>query len=181
MMNLNNRAFTLIEIVTVIVVLAILGTFTFSFLENAVKTYVLVREQDTLYSDGTYIMERIIRELSDATAVSSPSAESTSSTLTFTKAHTKVDPTTEVTLTKSGRNLLRNTTPIGRNIKTFNVTRNLPAGALNETITIELELDSQKDSTIPSFSVKTKVTPNNYGTTGYTGRSFNGDYYENIK
>jgi prepilin-type N-terminal cleavage/methylation domain-containing protein len=181
MIRNEDKGFTLIELVTVIVVLSILGLFIFSFINHATRTYTLVRGQSALYADGTYIMERITRELSDATKVTDPAAESSSSTLTFDKAHTGVDLITTVTFKQDNRDLLRNGTLIGKDIiKTFNVTRRRPGVPLDETIEIKLELNNPKDTSIPDFVLRTKVTPNNYGG-GYTGRSFNGDYYETIQ
>lgn len=180
----NKKGFTLIELITVIVVLGILAGFTFSFMDNAVKTYVLVREQDNLYSDGTYIMERIVRELVDAKAIGIPASGVTGNILEFTKVHTTLhDTNPKVNFTKTGRDLFRNTVIIGRNIKTFDVTRN-PANlgtGIDESITILLELDSLNDTTIPAFSLKTTITPNNYTTGSYAERSYNENYYENIK
>jgi prepilin-type N-terminal cleavage/methylation domain-containing protein len=178
MIENSKKGFTMIELVTVIVVLSILGLFTFSFIEHASKTYLLGKGQSALYLDGVYIMERITRELSDATTITVPSsAGPTSHTLTFNKVHPSA---MAVTFTKSDRDLTRNDVIMGRNIKTFNVTKSLPSGALNETIEIVLEIDSLNDASIPAFSITTTITPNNYPG-GYTGRSFNGDYYEVIQ
>lgn len=176
MIRIENKGFTIIELVTVIVVLSILGIFTFSFIDNAVKTYRLIKEQSPLYADGAYIMERITRELSDAKSVTDPAVSSTSSTLGFTKVH----PNTTVTFQKDNRDLKMNGTLIGTNVKTFNVSR---GAAIDGTITVELELDSPNDPSIPPFVLKTTVLPNNYlgSNFGENGRSFNGDYYETIK
>jgi prepilin-type N-terminal cleavage/methylation domain-containing protein len=177
MIRNENKGFTIIELVTVILILSILGLFTFSFIDNAIKSYTLVKNQSGLYADGTYIMERITRELSDASDVTNPAPGQTSSTLGFTKVHTGIDTSLAVTFQQDNRNLLRNGTLIGTNVRTFNVTR----GAIDGTIAVTLELNSLGDASIPSFVLRTTVIPNNYPTANYTGRSFNGDYYETIQ
>lgn len=184
----EDNGFTIIELVTVIVVLAILGVFTFSFLDNAIKTYRLVKEQSPLYADGTCIMERITRELSDATQVD----VAASSTLQFQTAHVppSLTPPIQITFYRDGRNLKRidsrGVSILGNNIDAtddgFRVTRNPATGTGQETITVELKLTSSNDSSIPPFVLRTTVIPNNYsGAYGVTGRSFDGNYYETIK
>ncbi|HOW56115.1 MAG TPA: prepilin-type N-terminal cleavage/methylation domain-containing protein [Syntrophorhabdaceae bacterium] len=199
MIRSENKGFTLIELITVIAVLSILSIFTFSFIDNAVKTYRLIKEQSPLYADGTYIMERITRELRDAGSVTDPVAGS-SSTLTFKTAHIppSLIPPKIVTFRQIGRDLIRSDSRgdfvISKNINIpadatdygFKVTRNppisSPAGTSQETITVELKLISSSDTSIPPFALRTTVIPNNYpGDYGVTGRSFNGDYYETIQ
>jgi len=186
MIENNKKGFTMIELVTVIVVLSILSLFTFSFIEHASKTYLLGKGQSALYLEGVYIMERITRELSDAKTVDT----AVSSTLTFTTAAHPSPPSgflartaTTVTFQQVGGDLFRisngNTIIIGRNIKTFNVTKSAVIDGI-VTVYIELELNSPDGTSIPDFVLRTKITQNNY-TGGYTGRSFNGDYYEGIK
>jgi prepilin-type N-terminal cleavage/methylation domain-containing protein len=190
--RVENKGFTLIELVTVIVVLSILGVFTFSFIDNAVKTYGLIKEQSPLYADGAYIMERITRELSDATQVDVAG----SGTLTFWTAHLPPSstPPTKVTFQQNGRDLIRGDYRgdyiIGRNINIpadatdhgFRATKNTPIGTGQVTITVELKLTSSRDSSIPPFVMKTTVIPNNYASNfGKDGRSFDGNYYETIK
>ncbi len=171
----DDRAFTIIELVTVILVLSILGLFTFSFIDNAIKTFGLVKQQSPLYADGTYIMERITRELSDATGVTSPGAGASSSTLTLTRAH----PSSTVVFEQDGRILKRNGTVIGTNIQAFNTSR---SATVDGTITIELTMNSMSDPSIPVYVLRTKVIPNNYpGDFGVSNRFFNGDYYEAIQ
>lgn len=176
----NNRGYTLIELITVIVILTILGGFSFAFFEHAIKTYVLVKEQDALYSDGTYIMERIVRELNDAQTVTTPASTGVvEHTLVFNKLHPSA---ATITFALDGRTLKMNNFPIGKNIKTFDVKKNAAAGtAPDESITILLELNSLADTTIPTLSFNTTITPFNYSTGNYAERSFYGNYYENVK
>lgn len=62
----RERAFTLVEMILTIVILSILGLFSFSFFSNLAGTYASVESQTEIYQQGNYAMERISRELRDA-------------------------------------------------------------------------------------------------------------------
>jgi hypothetical protein len=150
-------------------------------LDDAIKTYALVREQENLYSDGTYIMERIVKELGDASAID---AATGGNTLAFTKVHTSThDTATAITFRQDGRYLYRNGFIIGKNIRKFDAARNpaIPANGSVESITIILTLDSIDNAKIPILSLETTVIPNNYVSSSTARRSYNGNYYENIQ
>ena len=175
----------MIELVCVILVLGILAGFTVSFLDTAVHTYILVKEQNYLYTEGAYIMERLQRELSDAQSVTTPASGEQANNITFiTAAHASPHPSTRasktITYSLTGRNLIWNNGGsnryIGRNVKTFQITHNS-----NETITVSLVISSTTDTSIPDFTIDTTIFPNNYSDTSYkTNYYFNGDYYENV-
>jgi prepilin-type N-terminal cleavage/methylation domain-containing protein len=58
--------FSIIELIVVIVILGILGSFTFSFLGNSMESYVRVKNNKTLYDEGRQAMEYMVREIRDA-------------------------------------------------------------------------------------------------------------------
>jgi prepilin-type N-terminal cleavage/methylation domain-containing protein len=60
------KGFTLIELILVIVIGSIVSVFTFSFIYNSIQTYRLMRTQRQLHQEGAYALERITRELRDA-------------------------------------------------------------------------------------------------------------------
>ncbi|MEI6152473.1 MAG: type II secretion system protein [Deltaproteobacteria bacterium] len=99
-----NRGFTLIEMIITIVVLGILGVFTFAFFGNYVSTYTQMRDRRNLHQEAVYIIERISRELRDATT-----ATSTSHSISFTipSPGTPADTSTTITYTLSGTQLTR--------------------------------------------------------------------------
>jgi prepilin-type N-terminal cleavage/methylation domain-containing protein len=200
----SNKGFTLIEIVTVIVVLGTLSVFTFSFIDNAVKMYAIGSKQRMLYQEVSYAMERITRELRDARSVS---RDSIGQTLTITKAPHAANPiimdsSLIVVFYRdagSKRIIRRSIDPsgmtfdatIGSNVDAFDV----PAGSgllcssatPNCTVNISLTLS---DSSIPindaqarSVKLATTVSPKNIqpSSNQYMGRCFNGDYEDVVQ
>jgi len=201
----SNKGFTLIEIVTVIVVLGILSVFTFSFIDFAVKTYMIGSKQRMLYQEASYIMERITRELRDAQSVS---RDSIGQTLTITKSpHTAnpiiMDSSPIVIFYRDAgsRRIMRRSTSlsgvifsdftIGSNVDTLSV----PTGSgtwcspttPNCTVNMSLTLSDSNipidDASARSVTVATTVSPKNIlpSTNPYTSRCFNGDYEDVVQ
>jgi prepilin-type N-terminal cleavage/methylation domain-containing protein len=191
-----NKGFTLIEIIITIVVLAIVSLFTFSFITASVKTYQMIKTQNGLYFEAAYALERISRELNDATYVISSSSNS----IVFQKVNysTTIDNRQFVDYRLNGADIIRASSTvsppgvgqvIASNASVFSITS---AGTLENTsynIAITLSRDSQ------TVTLSTAVCPKNYcasavdnGTgatcaiaTNRLGRSFNRDYYDVIQ
>jgi prepilin-type N-terminal cleavage/methylation domain-containing protein len=183
----SNKGFTLIEIVTVIVVLGILSVFTFSFIDNAVKTYMIGSKQRMLYQEASNMMERMTRELRDARSVSLPSAGRLRLARSNTSSSAIMDHSSSVDFFKSGTNLIRRSDAdrtIGANVDQFipSILGDCSTSACIVSITLTLT-----DSSIPisdpsarSVTLRSNVTPKNL-ILGYSGRSFNGDYYDVVQ
>ena len=199
------NGFTLIELIIVIVISSMVSVFTFSFIYNSIQAYRLMRIQRQLYQEAAYALERITRELRDA----SYNINSTGG-ISFTKAHqTPADANTFVRYYQSGTSLFRcsdalsgliclvnpgsspTNKPISNNVSTFAVQRNMnaePCGTLglpncqDDSFSITLGMIREGQA----FTIGTTITPRNYCSNGasatacpsrdYINRSFNGDY-----
>jgi prepilin-type N-terminal cleavage/methylation domain-containing protein len=80
---LNNHGYTLVEIVIVIVILGIIGAFTFQFVAHGVLAFKKTSARKDLYDQGRLALERMVRELRDGKEITDCSSNS----ITFKKAH----------------------------------------------------------------------------------------------
>ncbi len=193
----NNKGFTLIEIIIVIIVLGVLSIFGFSFLSTAIHTYSMMEKQKGLFDQATMVMERISRELRDANTISSPTSGNTSSTLTFTKSHvTPQDSDTEdisFKLSTADNSILQRvgtaTVNLANNVKAsgFTVTREeatldpVSGRVILEKITITLTLEEAEAGEI---TLRSYICPKNleYPTPALpSGRNFMGQWKEDIQ
>ena len=91
----GSRGFTLIELVVVIIVLGVVGVFTFEFLRTGVETYVTVQKQKDLFDEARLCLERMSREIRDAEEILSFTLNRN---IQFEKSHgSTYDPTTTIT------------------------------------------------------------------------------------
>jgi prepilin-type N-terminal cleavage/methylation domain-containing protein len=199
------KGFTLIELILVIVIGSIVSVFTFSFIYNSIHAYRLMRTQRQLHQEGSYALERITRELRDASY-----SVNIAGGISFIKAHrTPADANTFVRYYQSGSSLFRcsdaslglvclfnpgsssTNKRVAAYISTFTIQHNTNGNPCDAThlpncqddsfsITLGLAKEGQ------ALTIGTTVTPKNYCTNGasapscpaqdYTNRSFNRDY-----
>ncbi len=79
----DDTGYTLIEIVMVIVILGVIGAFTFQFVAHGVQAFKKSSARKDLYDQGRLALERMVRELRDTKEVT----DSSTSKITFKKAH----------------------------------------------------------------------------------------------
>jgi len=177
------HGFTLIETLLVVVVFSILGLFTFSFIEFAIKAYLVGSKERMIYQDAAYIMERITKELRDMVNPATWSNDTTYDNLQFSKRHvTPQDINTNIAFWRdaSTRALYRQSggvsQPIGQNVTRFEIARS-STSICDRSISVLITLSDGGQT----FSLVSRITPKNLGTDDYVSRCFNGDYEDVIQ
>ena len=124
---MNEKGFTLIEIIIVIVVLGIVSGVTFQIVASGVQAFKKSSARKELYDQGRLALERMVRELRDAKEITATSSDS----ITFNKVHKSAqDSAEEIKFQRNGANLERIADPSGSalqavlaaNVDTFQVT-----------------------------------------------------------
>jgi len=109
--SLNNHGYTLIEMVIVIVILGIIGAFTFQMVAAGVQAFKKSSARKDLLDQGRLALERMVRELRDGKEITDCSSNS----ITFKKAHPAqaADNIEEVKFELDGTDLKRVGDPSG--------------------------------------------------------------------
>jgi prepilin-type N-terminal cleavage/methylation domain-containing protein len=147
------KGYTLIEFIISIVILGILGAFTFSFLGSGLSLYVEQQQHKTLYDEGRLALKYMAREIRDANRNAAITIGASS--ITFTRQHPF--PIT-ITYNLSGNTLNRvsnGTYPLAGNVSAFNPAYN----SLTNLVTFEIVL-TQAGGGAVRFS--TEIYPRNY-------------------
>ncbi|HOP86081.1 MAG TPA: prepilin-type N-terminal cleavage/methylation domain-containing protein [Syntrophorhabdaceae bacterium] len=183
---MKERGFTLIEIIITIVILSVIGVFSFSFFSHLTMTYTMTESKRTIHQEAVYALERISRELRDAKEV-----KVNNNVIQFERAHaTGQDSNKYIKFYKSATDLYRdsagdsgfttNTTHniIAKNVSSFTVSPSGTPLPPDTEVTISLSITRGETQ---SYSVK--VCAKNYSDTGtctFNGRSFGGCYEDKI-
>lgn len=77
------RGFTLIEIIIVIVILSIISGITIKFLIDSLRIYTMTVNQKTLFDEGKLALERMCRDIRDASII----IATTPSSIAFTRTN----------------------------------------------------------------------------------------------
>ena len=131
---LNNHGYTLIEIVIVIVILGVIGAFTFQMVAAGVQAFRKSSARKELSDQGRLALERMAREIRDAYEIQA--TQSTDDEITFKRKHPgeAADNIEEIKYWLDGTDLKRvgdpNGTPVeavlASNVSSFTVTSMVP-------------------------------------------------------
>ena len=154
----GQKGYTLVEIVMVIVILGVIGAFTFQFVAHGVLAFKKSSARKDLYDQGRLALERMVRELRDTKEVT----DSSGSSVTFKKAHPTqaADNTEEIKFQLNGTSLERVGDPSGTpatavlasNVSSFTVTGAGGDGVTGGTCSISFDAASSLYSTTSPLS-----------------------------
>jgi prepilin-type N-terminal cleavage/methylation domain-containing protein len=163
----GQAGFTLIEVIIVVILTGILGSYTFYILSGSTRTFATMATRKERADDAVLALDKISREVRDAKTVTSPPDTAEVSTLTFTKKNASGnDTSTSITYTlvtdssafiisSSGNELQRQsgagTSVVAKNVSSFAVSKDA-----SNRIVIKLAFSS-------GSSWQTKVSIRNSG------------------
>jgi len=154
----EEKGFTLIEIIIVIVILAIISGITIKFLTDSLRVYTMTVNQKTLFDEGKLALERMCRDIRDARSITGVTASS----ITFVRTNATAQDSAGETITfqrNASANTLEKvktspivTTTLASSVSSFTVT--------NSSNEIQLQLRLQLASG-ENVTLQSKVYPKN--------------------
>ncbi|MBA4393786.1 MAG: hypothetical protein C0407_09570 [Desulfobacca sp.] len=147
------KGFTTIEFIISIVILGILGIYTFSFLGDSMGAYVRVKEHKTLYDEGRLAMEYMVREIRDANQTAAITVVSNTS-ITFTKLHPSAMTITYSLTSGTLNRVYSGTFALAGRVQTFSPT--VSGTAPNQLVTLDLTLSGRG-----VIRIRTTIYPRN--------------------
>ena len=165
------RGFTLIEMIVVVVILAIASAITIKFLVDGLSVYTMTVNQKTLLDEGKLALERMCRDIRDASSVTAFAGTTSSITFVRTNATIQDSAGESVTFQRNvGGNTLEKvkavpvaTTSMASNVTAFNVTNT------NNEIQLQLTLRLTSGENV---TLQTKVYPKNLPRPNPTCKNF---------
>lgn len=149
----NPDGFTIIELIIGIVILGILGVYTFSFLGDSMGAYVRVKEHKTLYDEGRLAMEYMVREIRDADQNAAITVVSNTS-ITFTKRHPSTTTITYSLTSGTVNRVAGGTYALSGNVQGFSPA--VSGSAPNKVVTLDITLSGRG-----TVGFRTAVCPRN--------------------
>ncbi|MDY6863946.1 MAG: type II secretion system protein [Thermodesulfobacteriota bacterium] len=176
----ESKGFTIVEIITVFVILGVVSVFIFQFLTGGIETYITMQKQKDFFDDARLCLERMSREIRDAEQI--PSFTPNISIRILKSHSTPHDPVTTITFKyrPAFDDILRERGPGLSNVLAENVTRFIMANASNEILILTV-LSSASGETI---TMETRCFPRNLTVppAGYKSfyRGGQGNWEENV-
>jgi prepilin-type N-terminal cleavage/methylation domain-containing protein len=159
--TMGSTGFTLIEVIIVIVILCVASAMTIYFLVSSLRAYTMTVNQKTLFDEGKLALERMCRDIRDASSITLPAPGGSGSSITVMRTNaTAQDSASEnITFQLTGSNLQKvktspsATSDLVGNVSAFTVTRDT-----SNEIKLQLTLSL---ATGENMTLQTKVYPRN--------------------
>jgi len=177
MIGIKAKGFTIIELIVVIIILGVVGIFTFQFLASGIQTYITMQRQKDLLDEGRLCLERMSREIRDAKQIL---ATSNNHIRILKSHHTAHDSATTIEFQyrpasddmRRQRNSSGSWDPLAENITTFTMTNT------SNEILIRTILSAAGGE---SLTMETRCFPRNLVSPPAGYKSFHGNWGEKVK
>jgi prepilin-type N-terminal cleavage/methylation domain-containing protein len=177
MTGIKAKGFTTIELIVVIVVLGVVGVFTFQFLASGIQTYITMQRQKDLFDEARLCLERMSREIRDAEKILATS----NNHIRIQKSHdTTYDPAKKIVFRyrPAHDDIRRRRIPPGSwNLLAENITTSIMPNTSNGMLILTILSTAGGES----LTMGTRCFPRNLVSPPAGHKSFEGNWREKVK